>query len=103
MNVVVHEFAHKLDMLNGAADGLPPLHAGMDRRVWATVFEQAYEGFCDALERGRDTWMDPYAAEHPAEFFAILSEMYFIEGPEVKRRYPDVYEQLKLFYRQDPG
>ena len=103
MNVVIHEFAHKLDMLNGAANGLPPLHAGMDRKAWSAAFEQAYEGFCDALERGRDTWMDPYAAEHPAEFFAILSEKFFTEGQEVKRRYPDVYDQLKRFYRQDPA
>ena len=103
INVVIHEFAHKLDMLNGAADGLPPLHAGMDRRAWTAAFEQAYEGFCDALERGRDTWLDPYAAEHPAEFFAVLSEKFFSDATEVKRRYPDAYDQLKLFYRQDPG
>jgi Mlc titration factor MtfA (ptsG expression regulator) len=103
INVVIHEFAHKLDMLNGAADGLPPLHMGMGRRAWVAAFEQAYEGFCDALERGKDTWLDPYAAEHPAEFFAVLSEKFFTDAKEVKRRYPDVYEQLKLFYRQDPA
>jgi len=103
INVVIHEFAHKLDMLNGAADGLPPLHLGMDRRAWGSAFEQAYEGFCDALERGRDTWLDPYAAEHPAEFFAVVSEKFFSDAKETKRRYPDVYRQLKLFYRQDPA
>jgi Mlc titration factor MtfA (ptsG expression regulator) len=102
INVVIHEFAHKLDMLNGMADGVPPLHVGMDRRVWLTAFEQAYEGFCDALERGRDTWLDPYAAEHLSEFFAVLSEAFFREPAETRRRYPDVYDQLKLFYRQDP-
>src|SRR5688572_9694648 len=57
MNVVIHEFAHKLDMLNGAADGVPPLHPGMDRRAWTAAFAAAYQGFCDALERGRDTWL----------------------------------------------
>jgi len=103
INVVIHEFAHKLDMLNGAADGMPPLHSGMDRRAWVAAFGQAYQGFCDALERGRDTWLDPYAAEHPAEFFAVLSEKFFSDAKEVKRRYPDVYDQLKLFYRQDPA
>ena len=103
INVVIHEFAHKLDMLNGAADGLPPLHAGMERRAWIAAFEQAYVGFCDALERGRDTWLDPYAAEHPAEFFAVVSEKFFSDAKETKRRYPDVYAQLKLFYRQDPA
>src|SRR3979490_2373723 len=61
INVVIHEFAHKLDMLNGTVDGMPPLHAGMDREAWKRVFDEAYEGFCDAVERGRDTWLDPYA------------------------------------------
>jgi hypothetical protein len=103
MNVVIHEFTHKLDMLNGEADGLPPLHAGMDRGAWASAFEHAYEGFCDALERGRDTWLDPYAAEHPSEFFAVVSEAFFTEPAETRRRYPDVYDQLRLFYRQDPA
>jgi Mlc titration factor MtfA (ptsG expression regulator) len=103
INVVIHEFAHKLDMLNGEADGVPPLHAGMDRRAWLAVFEDAYDGFCDAVERGKDTWLDPYAAEHPSEFFAVISEAFFREPRETKRRYPGVYEQLARFYRQNPA
>ena len=103
INEVIHEFAHKLDMLNGAADGLPPLHAGMDRAAWARAFEQAYEGFCDALERDKQTWLDPYAAEHPSEFFAVISEAFFTDPAETRRRYPDVYQQLKKFYKQDPA
>ena len=103
INVVIHEFAHKLDMLNGAADGLPPLHPGMDARAWAAAFKEAYGGFCDALERGKDTWLDPYAAEHPSEFFAVISEAFFEHPQEARRRYPAVYEQLKRFYRQDPA
>jgi MtfA peptidase len=103
INVVIHEFAHKLDMLNGAPDGLPPLHAGMDRRAWHDAFRVAYEGFCDAVDRDKDTWLDPYAAENPAEFFAVISESFFIAPAETRRRYPDVYQQLKLFYRQDPA
>ncbi len=102
INVVIHEFAHKLDMINGEADGLPPLHAGMDRRAWLAAFEAAFQGFSDALERGKDTWLDPYAAEHPSEFFAVISESFFKDPRETRRRYPDVYEQLRLFYRQDP-
>jgi Mlc titration factor MtfA (ptsG expression regulator) len=103
MNVVIHEFAHKLDMANGEADGMPPLHAGMNRRAWAQAFRVAYEGFCDAVDRDRETWLDPYAAESPAEFFAVISEAFFEAPNETRRRYPDVYEQLKLFYRQDPA
>ena len=102
INVVIHEFAHKLDMLNGAANGLPPLHAGMDRAAWSKAFKAAYEGFCDAVERDKETWLDPYAAEHPSEFFAVISEAFFEQPAETRRRYPDVYDQLKLFYKQDP-
>jgi Mlc titration factor MtfA (ptsG expression regulator) len=103
MNVVIHEFAHKLDMLNGEADGLPPLHADMDRRAWQAALEDAYDGFCDAVDRGRDTWLDPYAAEHRSEFFAVITEAFFEDGRETRRRYPGLYEQLKRFYRQDPA
>jgi MtfA peptidase len=103
INVVIHEFAHKLDMVNGPADGMPPLHAGMDARAWKSAFEEAYRGFCDAVERQSDTWLDPYAAEHPSEFFAVISEAFFEQPAETRRRYPDVYNQLKLFYRQDPA
>jgi MtfA peptidase len=103
INVVIHEFAHKLDMLNGNADGMPPLHAGMDRAAWKRAFAEAYAGLSDALDRGRDTWLDPYAVEHESEFFAVISEAFFREGSETRRRYPDVYDQLKLFYRQDPA
>ena len=103
MNVVIHEFAHKLDMRNGEADGVPPLHAGMDRRAWLAAFEDAYEGFRDAVDRGKDTWLDPYAAEDLSEFFAVITEAFFEDGRQTRRRYPDVYSQLKLFYRQDPA
>jgi len=103
MNVVIHEFVHKLDMLSGAADGVPPLHAGMSRKAWLKVLEDAYQGFCDAVERGQDTWLDPYAAEHPSEFFAVISEAFFTEPAETRRRYPDLFDQLKLFYKQEPA
>lgn len=103
VNVVIHEFAHKLDMRNGAADGVPPLHGDMSRKAWTDAWKEAWEGFCDAVERGRDTWLDPYAAEHEAEFFAVMSEAFFIDPAEAKRRYPDVYAQLVRFYRQDPA
>jgi len=101
-NVVIHEFAHKLDMVNGEADGIPPLHPGMDRAAWRRTLAEAYEGFCDAVERGTQTWLDPYAAEHPSEFFAVLSEAFFEDPEETCRRYPDFYDQLSRFYRQDP-
>lgn len=102
-NVVIHEFVHKLDMKSGEADGVPPLHRDMDRAAWRTVFNKAYTAFCDAIDRGRDTWLDPYAAEHPSEFFAVLSEAFFEAPNETRRRYPEMYDQLRRFYRQDPA
>ena len=102
-NVVIHEFAHKLDMRNGAADGTPPLHSGMDAAAWRTALNEAYEGFCDAVDRQKDTWLDPYASESPVEFFAVASEAFFEAPAEFRRRYPDLYRQFALFYRQDPA
>jgi len=99
VNVVIHEFAHKLDMLNGDANGFPPLHRGMSREAWSQAFSAAYEDFCRRVDRDEDTAIDPYASESPGEFFAVLSEVFF-EVPDVlQEAYPDVYEQLALFYR----
>ncbi|MGZ8216129.1 M90 family metallopeptidase [Methylomagnum sp.] len=102
-NVVIHEMAHKLDMLDGPPDGLPPLPKALKRRDWTTAFSAAFEDMNARLDRGEDTRIDPYAAEEPGEFFAVLSE-YFFELPElVKAEYPAVYELLAAFYRQDPA
>ena len=102
-NVVIHEFAHKLDMLNGDANGYPPLHAGMDRGEWARTFGAAYEDFRGRVERRVPTAIDPYAAENPAEFFAVLSEAFFETPRAVLGEYGEVYRQLAAFYRQDPA
>ncbi|MEO6800987.1 MAG: M90 family metallopeptidase [Rhodanobacter sp.] len=102
-NVVIHEMAHKLDMLNGAANGFPPLHRRMDRRVWWKVFSSAWDHLRDEQRNGADLPIDPYALESPAEFFAVASEQFF-EGPATLRLHlPDVYRQLTQFYRQHPG
>lgn len=101
-NIVLHEFAHKIDMLNGEADGFPPLHAGMHAPAWTHDFETAYQRLCDALDGDEPVRLDPYAAESPAEFFAVLSETFFIDPRLVRQDFPDVYRHLKDFYRQDP-
>jgi Mlc titration factor MtfA (ptsG expression regulator) len=103
VNVVIHEFAHKLDMLNGAANGYPPLHSNMKREDWVSAFTSAYHDFCHWVDSGAQVPIDPYASEAPAEFFAVVSEAFF-ETPEViKLSYPEVYTQLTMFYRQDPA
>lgn len=103
VNVVVHEFAHKLDMLNGDANGFPPLHRGMNRGAWSQAFGSAYADFCRRAEAGREDAIDPYAAESPGEFFAVLSETFFETPRAVIDLYPRVYDQLRLFYRQVPA
>lgn len=101
-SVILHEMAHKLDQLDGAANGRPPLHAGMDGGRWSAVFRAAFEEFGRQVERDEWTEIDPYGAEDPGEFFAVASESFF-ETPEIlKRTWPGVYEQLVLYYRQDP-
>lgn len=103
VNVVIHEFAHKLDMLNGDANGFPPLHAGMNREVWSKDFTRAFDDLRRRVEAGEDTEIDPYATESPAEFFAVISEAFFEIPDLVRTVYPDVYGQLAQFYRQDPA
>ena len=101
-NVVIHEFAHKLDMLNGEADGMPALHSGLSEEDWMETFASAYDDFCRRVDEGEETRIDPYASDDPAEFFAVLSESFF-ELPEVvDREYPALYALLKRYYRQDP-
>jgi len=103
-NVVIHEFTHKLDMLNGDANGHPPLHADMPLADWTRAFSEAFSDFTDHIAAGKHPdGLDPYAAESPAEFFAVASESFFEVPAAFRRLYPDVYRQLSLFYRQQPA
>ncbi|MCI8211695.1 zinc-dependent peptidase [Pseudomonas sp. S25] len=103
-NLVIHELAHKLDMLNGDANGLPPLHGDMQVSQWASVMQHAYDDMNHQLDAHPDveTVIDPYAAEDPAEFFAVTSEYFFCAPDLLAETYPAVYQQLRAFYRQDP-
>ena len=102
-NVVVHEFAHKLDMLSGAVDGIPALHRDIDEKHWLEVFQTAYDDLCARLDRGEEPWLDPYAAEEPGEFFAVCSEMFFDVPEALRANYPEIYAQLSAFFRCDPA
>lgn len=102
-NLIVHELAHKLDMQNGTANGMPPLHRGMNRHAWTEAFSAAFESLQDQIDAGIIPNMDPYAATDPAEFFAVASE-YFFEWPQtLQALYPRVYTLMGEFYRQDPA
>jgi hypothetical protein len=124
-NVVIHEFAHKLDLLDGEADGVPPLdrrlHADLAPRRWRRVLEDAYERFGAAIDlielelppdvdpesSEADPYyerlpLDPYAAQDPAEFFAVSSETFFVDPRRLRDVFPEWYELLSRFYLQDP-
>jgi Mlc titration factor MtfA (ptsG expression regulator) len=103
MNLAIHEFAHKLDMRNGVANGCPPLPAEMPPNFWKRVMMGAYEDFRTRVQRGARTSIDPYAAESPAEFFAVLSEVFFVEPALLRHEYLGVYQQFARFYRQEPA
>jgi len=102
MNIVIHEFAHKLDMHGGAPNGCPPLPAGLSASDWARDFQNAYDRFCADVDALKPVRIDEYAAESPAEFFAVLSESFFTTPRIVVEDFPPLYRHLKEFYRQDP-
>jgi Mlc titration factor MtfA (ptsG expression regulator) len=75
----------------------------MDETKWREILEKSYDRFCAQVDSGRETLIDPYAAEHPAEFFAVVSEAFFTESALLARDWPELYKQLALFYKQDPA
>jgi Mlc titration factor MtfA (ptsG expression regulator) len=97
-NVVAHEIAHKLDMLDGAMNGVPRLPAHVTRRDWIGAMQPAYDTLVRAVERGRDTLIDPYAAESVDEFFAVTSELHFSDPALLAQAAPKVGALLARFY-----
>lgn len=101
-NVVIHECAHKLDMINGQANGFPPLHKNMSRKQWAEVFNHDYADFIRRQQEPSSIPINPYAASSPAEFFAVFSEYFFEQPAVLLQYYPNSYALLVKFYRQNP-
>jgi Mlc titration factor MtfA (ptsG expression regulator) len=104
-NVVIHEFAHVLDMADGASDGVPLLPPELPRREWLGVLEPEYEAFVRRVEGvdEPDTALDPYGAEGIDEFFAVASEAFFVAPQAMKAEHPALYGVFVRFYRQDPA
>jgi hypothetical protein len=102
-NLVLHEFAHKLDMLDGLADGTPPLDSKDQLTQWVRTMSKEFQKLRDAAESGRATVMDTYGATNPAEFFAVATECFFEKSRKLKQRHPTVYDCLKDYYHQDPA
>jgi Mlc titration factor MtfA (ptsG expression regulator) len=102
-NVVLHEFAHQLDREDGWVDGAPPLERRSQYVTWARVLGAEYERLQRASRLGRSTVLDHYGATDPAEFFAVATETFFEKPHMLRKRHPELYEELKSFYRQDPA
>jgi hypothetical protein len=102
-NVVIHEFAHVLDALNGAIDGVPGPMPAADQARWVETLDTEYERFCEQVDAGFDTLLDPYGAQGPDEFFAVASEAFFVAPQPMKEEQPALYRLLCSYFRQDPA
>jgi len=102
-NVVVHEFAHVIDMRGGVTAGLESVDQASERGVWLRALDAEHARFAAAVERDEETFLDPYGAESLEEFFAVAAEAFFVASGELKREQPRVYRLLGSFFRQDPA
>jgi Mlc titration factor MtfA (ptsG expression regulator) len=101
-NLVLHEFAHQLDFLDGVSDGAPPLKNRAQARRWHDVMSAEYDRLVRASERGRATLLDHYGATNPSEFFAVATECFFTQPAAMTHRHPQLYQVLREYYGQDP-
>jgi len=102
-NVVYHEFAHKLDMLDGAADGTPPLADSDQFAEWVAVCTREFLRLRALAGKGHKTFLDAYGATNEAEFFAVATEEFFDRPVALNAHAPDLYHVLSSYYRQDPA
>ncbi len=102
-NVVIHEFAHVLDLGDGEADGVPPLASPAEREAWIAVIDPAFERFCADVDAGRETLLDPYGATGVDEFFAVSVETFFTNPQAMRARHPAWYGLLARYFQQDPA
>lgn len=102
-NVVIHEFAHVIDLRDGVADGIPPLPDRAARERWAATLHAQFEQHCGDVDDGIETLLDPYGAESPDEFFAVASEAFFVAPHDLRAEHAALYDLLAGFYRQDPA
>jgi len=101
-NLILHEFAHQLDFENQRSDGTPALDTRGDYLAWARVMSAEFDALRDATDSGVPTLLDSYGATDPAEFFAVITEVFFERPRALRRLHPALFAQLQRFYRQDP-
>lgn len=102
-NVILHEFAHQLDQLDDAMDGTPALGSAAQYREWARVLSAEYDRLRRQTALGIPDLISPYAATQPAEFFAVVTELFFERPRELLAFHPALYGELSHYYRQDPA
>jgi Mlc titration factor MtfA (ptsG expression regulator) len=102
-NVVIHEFAHVLDLADGLSDGVPLLPRELPRAEWTAVLRGEFDGFVARVDAGEHTVLDPYGAQGEDEFFAVASEAFFVAPRALKAEHPALYGVFVRFYRQDPA
>jgi Mlc titration factor MtfA (ptsG expression regulator) len=102
-NVVIHEFVHVLDMRDGLADGIPPMPSRAERKRWSDVLSGEYERLREDVDRGFDTFLDPYGAESLEEFFPVAAEAFFVAPQGLLDEHPALYDLLRSYFRQDPA
>jgi Mlc titration factor MtfA (ptsG expression regulator) len=102
-NVVIHEFAHVIDMGDGEPDGVPPMSGTEVRARWRELIEAEYEQFCRWTDEGRDTVLDPYGATDIGEFFAVAVEAFFVASHDMREEHPALYALFAGYFQQDPA
>jgi hypothetical protein len=100
-NLVLHEFAHKLDLRDGDANGVPYLRSKAACTDWSRVMSAEFARLKEDVEGGRHTLLDAYGATNPAEFFAVVTEVFFERGRRLRESHPELYCVLQDYYRQD--
>ncbi|MGB1012034.1 MAG: zinc-dependent peptidase, partial [Thiolinea sp.] len=102
-NVALHEFAHQLDHESGATNGAPVLGSAAGYKRWARVLTAEFEDLQRAAYQGDETLLDYYGATEPAEFFAVVTEVFFERPKELAQRHPALFEQLRGYFRVNPA
>jgi Mlc titration factor MtfA (ptsG expression regulator) len=102
-NVVLHEFAHQLDAQDGTVEGTPILPDPSLYKAWSRILGTEYERLRREASLGRATLLDSYGATSPGEFFAVATECFFMQPGTLRERYPQLYDVMSLYYRQDPA
>lgn len=102
-NLVFHEFAHQLDMLDGVINGTPPLKTDEQRRRWNEVMSREYQKLVEASTHHRATLLDQYGATNEGEFFAVATECFFDKPVQLAHKHPQMYELMKEYFHQDPA